>query len=134
MPMSKDVTVTVTGTKDGEVIKTKSAGILYEKDGYTFVSYEDKSDEESVSKNLLKVSTGVVEMTRKGALSVKFVFEKGKQTRSSYSTMYGALAMEVFTKKLNVNQSEEGILIDIVYDMSVNEGPKEETKINIEVK
>ena len=132
--MNKEVSVFVTGRKDNEEIKTASIGTLYEKDNFTFVSYEEKSDKETVTKCLLKFNEKTVEMARKGSFSVKFVFEEGKENHSSYATPYGALAMDVCTKSLKVSGNVAATSIDIVYDITVNKGEKEENRILIEIK
>ena len=77
------------------------------KNGSHYILYEEKlPDSENIVKNLIKLKGSVLEMTKRGPISSRMVFEAGKNHRTDYVTPYGILPLEVSTQELEVSTRE----------------------------
>ena len=77
------------------------------RNGCHYILYEEKlPDSEAVVKNLIKLKGSVLEMTKRGPVSSRMVFEAGQSHRTDYVTPYGILPLEVCTQELEVCAGE----------------------------
>lgn len=73
------------------------------RNGSHYILYEEKlPDSEAVVRNLIKLKGSVLEMTKRGPVSSRMVFEVGQSHRTEYVTPYGILPLEVCTQELEV--------------------------------
>ena len=80
------------------------------KNGSHYILYEEKlPDCKSVVKNLIKLKGSVLEMTKRGSVSSRMVFEAGCSHRTDYVTPYGILPLEVFTQELEILTREPAV-------------------------
>lgn len=134
--MNKDVEVIIKGRQynQEETLTTKSFGQYYFKDGKHFVTYEEVSEDRDVSKCLLKFDTVSLEHTKKGDLTVRFLFTKGTKHQTVYNTPFGDFLMGINTKEYSVKIEEDKINLHAIYDMEINDEFASENEIIIEVK
>ena len=105
--MAKDVLVSVKGTQfiDGEKdsVEVITNGTWYEKNGKQYLLYEETYEGmQATTKNTVKISPEIVEVTKKGAVSSKMIYELGKQHMSDYMTPMGLIVLGITTKDLFV--------------------------------
>lgn len=73
------------------------------RNGSHYILYEEKlPDSEAVVRNLIKLKGSLLEMTKRGPVSSRMVFEVGQSHRTEYVTPYGILPLEVCTQELEV--------------------------------
>lgn len=123
--MAKDVLVSVKGTQviDGErdSIEVITSGTWYEKNGKQYVLYEETYEEmNETTKNVVKISPELVEVTKKGAISSRMVYEGGKKHMSNYMTPMGLIVLGITTKDIFVEASEDALRLEIQYAMEMN--------------
>lgn len=123
--MAKDVLVSVKGTQviDGErdSIEVITSGTWYEKNGKQYILYEETYEEmNAATKNVVKISPELVEVTKKGAISSRMVYERGKQHMSNYMTPMGLIVLGITTKDIFVEASEDTLQLEIQYAMEMN--------------
>lgn len=123
--MAKDVLVSVKGTQviDGErdSIEVITSGTWYEKNGKQYIMYEETYEEmQATTKNIVKISPELVEVTKKGAITSKMVYEQGKQHMSNYMTPMGLIVLGITTKDIFVEASEDSLHLEIQYAMEMN--------------
>lgn len=123
--MAKDVLVSVKGTQviDGEhdSIEVITSGTWYEKNGKQYIMYEETYEEmQATTKNIVKISPELVEVTKKGAITSKMVYEQEKQHMSNYMTPMGLIVLGITTKDIFVEASEDALHLEIQYAMEMN--------------
>lgn len=123
--MTKDVLVTVRGKQlvddESEVIEVINMGSYYEKNGKTYIRYEEQmEDGDGTVSNTIKISDEGVEMTKKGAVGAQMLFRENERINSCYDTPFGMLMMVVHTKSIECKIEENLIELDIAYDIEMN--------------
>ena len=108
--------------------------IIYHNDN-VYISYEEP-DENGMegTKTILKLAGDKITLSRSGDVRQNLNFEKGKITRSLYQTPFGALAMSVETRILQVIFAETDIDIYIEYILMINEKMQGLTRLRIGVR
>lgn len=120
--MRRDVSISVTGTQDsgGQQTTTscQASGQYYERNGCRYLLYQEEDAESgAVTANTLKIKDAVLELSRKGSVNTRMVFETGRTHPADYATAYGTLKLEVFTKGLDCLWTESGARIVILYHL-----------------
>ena len=123
--MVKDVLVSVKGTQfiDGEkdTVEVITSGTWYEKNGKQYLLYEETYEGmQATTKNTVKITPELVEVTKKGAISSKMVYELGKQHMSDYVTPMGLIVLGVTTKDIFVEANAEKLHMELRYAMEMN--------------
>lgn len=120
--MNRDVRITVTGTQDdGEneiVTDHKTDGQYFERDGCRYLLYrEQDADSGAVTANTLKIKGNILELSRKGNIHSRMVFEAGQTHPTSYATAYGTLQLDVYTEDLKCLWAEAEARVQITYSL-----------------
>ncbi len=116
--------LTITSCQSGEdgktaVTETKAEAVYYEKNGSHYILYEESMEDTGASvKSTLKLKGGLLELTRKGAVTTRMVFETGKEYLTDYITPYGCMKMGIRTRKVNAAFGERQILIRAEYSLT----------------
>ena len=136
----KNVILKIKGTQaptgsDEDNIELITEGKFYDKDNAKYLVYEESqlSGMEGCT-TTLKITDNKVEMKRFGKATSQLVFEKGKRYVTNYSTPYGNFRMEILTKKLDLEISEDikgGISLE--YQISLQGLSEGTNKLDIEI-
>lgn len=136
----KNVILKIKGTQtptgsDEDNIELITEGKFYDKDNAKYLVYEESqlSGMEGCT-TTLKITDNKVEMKRFGKATSQLVFEKGKRYVTNYSTPYGNFRMEILTKKLDLEISEDikgGISLE--YQISLQGLAEGTNKLDIEI-
>jgi len=123
--MAKDVLVSVKGTQfiDGEKdsVEVITSGTWYEKNGKQYLLYEETYEGMQVTtKNTVKITPEIVEVTKKGAISSRMVYELGKQHMSDYTTPMGLIVLGITTKDIFVEADKDKLHLELKYAMEMN--------------
>jgi len=124
--MTKDVLVTVCGLQngpetDGVPIEMTTAGEYYYKNNKHYILYEEVMEGETkTTKNRMKVSDGMVELTKSGIVNVHMLFEENKKNITHYYTPYGSLNMGIDTKQVLIEEAEDEMHIFVFYGLEMN--------------
>lgn len=107
-------------TKEEDSMELVTTGKKYEKNGSTYLIYEE-SEVSGLKGNTttIKISGGTVSMVRSGGTSSKMVFEEGRRHKSLYDTEFGKLSMEILTKEVNILKTESSLNARINYDITL---------------
>lgn len=138
----KDITIRITGKqcfdgKEEDHMEFITDGKLYERGGYTYVTY----DESEVSglegcKTTLRMKGETVKMKRTDddGYGTELYFEPGKRFSSTYETPFGIMGLEVLTKSV-INSLDTELVkgrIDIEYDVSLGGIAEGKNKLTID--
>jgi len=137
--MTKEVLVSVSGLQfavnSDEVIEVITGGEYYSRGGKQYILYDEMMEEyEGISKNTIKFTDGLVDITKKGLTNVHMVFEEKKKNMTYYNTPFGNLMIGLYTNKIQIEEKEEDIRIVVDYALDINYEFISDCVITIEVK
>lgn len=124
--MTKEVLVSIKGLQltpedMEEAIEVIAPGEYYYRSDKHFILYDEiAEDTAEVTKNIIKAAEGYMEVTKKGPSTVHMTFEAGKKTVTYYYTPFGGLHIGIDTKKVVVEETEDKISINAMYDLEIN--------------
>ena len=109
---------------DGDVheIKNARSGLLKETAEGIVLEYDDVQDEEKAH-IILTMKPGRIpgenraRMQRRGMVSSMLTFLPGQKVASSYVTIYGEIPVAVDTRRVEIEQSEQGGELRLDYDV-----------------
>ncbi len=109
-----EITVINCQINNGETdyIRERGTGSLRIKDSKYYIMY--KTDTATV---MIRLEGEYANVKRTGESSSDMDYRPGKTTAFEYSTPYGIMKMELFTKKLDYTLDEKGGAIQIQYDL-----------------
>ena len=136
--MTKDVLINISGlqmdVEPDNPIEMVTIGAYYLRNGKHYILYDELSEDNEVTKNVLKIGPNSVELTRKGAQGSHMVFEEGKENLSYYDTPFGSLLMGVNTSSIDWMEKEEEMRLQVDYDLSVNSDHVSKCKIDVNIR
>lgn len=123
--MKKEVVITIKGMQgdllDDEKIEMMITGTQYEKNGKTYISYEDTYlDEDHATNTTIKISENIVSITRFGSTNTHMIFEKNKEHIMAYQTPYGTFEICSNTKDIKIDSKENKLDLVVTYSLEVN--------------
>ena len=136
--MTKEVLINISGLQmdvDPEnPIEMVTTGAYYLKNGKHYILYDELSEDNEVTKNVLKIGPNSVELTRKGPQGSHMIFEEVKENISYYDTPFGSLLMGVNTSNIDWMEEEEQMRLQVDYDLSVNSDHVSKCKIDVNIR
>lgn len=130
--MTKEVLLSISGlhyevfpeeeeqTED-EPIEILSPATYYYKNGKHYVIYDELVEGMPGSiKNKIRISDGLLEITKSGLTNTRMVFEKDKINMTEYETPYGGLLVGIYTRNMQVDVQEREIGVSVSYALDVN--------------
>lgn len=125
--MTKEVLLTLQGLQfdqretDADKIEMVTVGDYFKKNDRHYVVYEEVTEGfEQPTKNRLKFSDHMVELTRNGLVNVHMVFQENKKNMSNYNTPFGQILVGIDTKRINIDEKEDNIVVDVDYALDIN--------------
>ena len=125
--MTKEVLLTLQGLQfdqreeDADKIEMVTVGYYFKKNDRHYVVYEEVTEGfEQPTKNRLKFSDHMVELTRNGLVNVHMVFQENKKNMSNYNTPFGQILVGIDTKRINIEEKENNIVVDVDYALDIN--------------
>ncbi len=121
--MNRNVTVSVTGTQDcGGGWETAAGfegrGQYFEKNGWRYLLYrEQDTDSGALTSNTLKIGDHLLELSRKGNVNTRIIFEAGRTHPAGYVTGFCSLPLEVCTEDVKCLWTETKASIIITYKL-----------------
>ena len=142
--MTKDVLINISGLQvdvnetenDNEQIEVLSPGSYFFKNGKHYLFFEEVAEGiPGVTKTQIKlVGKECLEVTKKGISNTHMVFDTKRKHSSIYETPYGQFYIDISTKNIMVDETEDNMNIKVEYTLDVNYEPLEECTIRINVK
>ncbi len=120
-PVKIHVTTNIYNGNNKESIEWVGIGQYLEKDGSSYVKYEEVIEEGTI-KTIVKITENEGLILRSGAVKMRLSFLLNKKRNGSYETPYGTFLMVTDTKRLSFEKAEDSPsgLIDILYDLNMN--------------
>ena len=110
------------GGEDVDRIENVSRGDYYTKNGKHYVIFEEAVEGlDTKTKSKLKFDESSVEVFRSGSMSAHMVFRENEKNLTGYNTPFGQILMGINTKKIQINEQEHHIIVDVDYSLDVND-------------
>ncbi|NLO10324.1 MAG: DUF1934 domain-containing protein [Clostridiales bacterium] len=149
--MNRNVSIFIEGLVRGEdesSITTKATGVYRMLDDVHILKYmesavkrdkeSDATDKEPVGAdedcvNTIKISSGLVEMIKIGENSTHMVFDLSRSTQSVYGTPYGSLYFQIETKRIDIEEKENELVLNMEYALSHEDSHISDNRIYLTV-
>lgn len=138
--MTKEVTIKIKGKQhypEGENLETvtESIGEYYLRNDSHYVMYEEKeAGFTESSKCMLKIRNNTVELTKKGLIQSRMVFEEGRLHMTEYRTPFGMVMLGVQTKHVRVLEEDNALAVQIEYGLEADEAHMADCNIQISIR
>lgn len=138
--LKKDVLVTLNSlsTHDGQPddpVELVTAGQYYRKNGVYYIRYpETELTGGEPGHTTVKIAGDAVTILRSGPISGQLTFERGKKHLSHYDLDVGSLSMGIFTRVLEQKFDESGGVLQLQYDVEVDNLLIGETVLKLQVR
>lgn len=109
--------------QEPDVIELVTEGTMAFRDGGWDICYEE-SDLTGLAgvTTTFRIERGQVTLRRTGKLRSEMVFREGVPHESLYQMEFGALLITVCAKQIEVNLSDQGGNVDLVYSVEIEHG------------
>ncbi len=134
--MDENVVIKISGLQivenTGDNVEVIAKGKHYLKKDKHYLLYEEyENDENTKTSNMIKFNNDIVEITRKGQVDGKLIFQENQKKQSLYSTPMGDLLIEVLTKKIEVSDDDDDVNLKIKYQIHVDGNKVSDNEIDI---
>lgn len=138
--MTKEVLVSISGLQFAEdmaqePVEVITTGEYYKKNGKHYVIYDEVMEGfAETTKNIVKITDGYMDITKRGVANVHMMFEKDKKNVTYYYTPYGSLLIGTTATRVEVEEKENDIDISVDYALEINYQHMADCKIKMNVK
>ena len=134
--MDENVVIKISGLQivenTGDNVEVIAKGKHYLKKDKHYLLYEEyENDENTKTSNMIKFNNDIVEITRKGQVDGKLIFQDNQKKQSLYSTPMGDLLIEVLTKEIEVSDDDDDVNLKIKYQIHVDGNKVSDNEIDI---
>ena len=134
--MDENVVIKISGLQivenTGDNVEVIAKGKHYLKKDKHYLLYEEyENDENTKTSNMIKFNNDIVEITRKGQVDGKLIFQENQKKQSLYSTPMGDLLIEVLTKEIEVSDDDDDVNLKIKYQIHVDGNKVSDNEIDI---
>ena len=134
--MDENVVIKISGLQivenTGDNVEVIAKGKHYLiKDKHYLLYEEYENDENTKTSNMIKFNNDIVEITRKGQVDGKLIFQENQKKQSLYSTPMGDLLIEVLTKEIEVSDDDDDVNLKIKYQIHVDGNKVSDNEIDI---
>ena len=138
--MTKEVMISIRGIQfeegqDGEKIESIQKGEYYNKNNTHYILFEEIVEGiEDPVKSMIKFKEGEMHLNKKGPINVTMDFLEDQKTLTDYRTPFGSLVIGLEAKKVNFEEEEKRILLNVDYTLEVNYEPLANCKIRVDIR
>lgn len=125
--MTQEVLLTLKGLQfdqreeNADKIEMVVVGDYYKRNGKHYVIYEEITEGFSqATKNRLKFSEDMVELSRSGLVNVHMIFQENKKNLTNYNTPFGQILIGIDTKKIQIDEKPDNIVVNVDYALDIN--------------
>ena len=134
--MDENVVIKISGLQivenTGDNVEVIAKGRHYLKKDKHYLLYEEyENDENTKTSNMIKFNNDIVEITRKGQVDGKLIFQENQKKQSLYSTPMGDLLIEVLTKEIEVSDDDDDVNLKVKYQIHVDGNKVSDNEIDI---
>ena len=124
--MTKEVLIGIKGLQmsaenGSDEVEVFVGGEYYFRNNKHYFLYDEVAEGTTeTTHNIVKVAPDYMEVTKKGITNTHMVFEKNKKNVTYYYTPYGSLLIGIDAGKVEIEEQEEEIRVDVDYSLEMN--------------
>ena len=125
--MTKDVIISIQGlqyaveNEEDSPIEVISFGEYHKRGDKHYLIYEEPQEGSTqMIKSRIKFSEKGLELVKKGESSTHMIFIPGEEYMCCYETPYGDLTLGLKTHSLKLQEEDDFIRMDLVYELAIN--------------
>ncbi len=132
----KNVLISLKGfNNEKQQLEFITEGKLFSKENYYYVTYqESEMTGMEGTTTTVKIKEKEVSLIRHGSVTSNFIFQEGISNTSLYKTEFGEFTISITAKKINVNMSETGGIIEMDYLLDLLDGNNSNNKFYMTIK
>ncbi len=132
----KNVLISLKGfNNEKQQLEFITEGKLFSKKNYYYVTYqESEMTGMEGTTTTIKIKDKEVSLIRHGSVTSNFIFQEGISNTSLYKTEFGEFTIAITAKKINVNMSETGGVIEMDYLLELLDGNNSNNKFYMTIK
>lgn len=135
--MTKDVFVSITGmqtSEPSEPVEIINAGNYYKKNDMHYVLYDERIEGfDQVTKNRIKFKPGYLCVSKKGVMNTNMEYDVQKKTLNCYATPFGEIMMGIHTTSVEIEETEEYIIVVADYTLDANDSYLSKCHVKIKI-
>ena len=135
-----EVMITVTGsgelTAEGDSVVTRSRGRFFKKNGKIYLLYElpDENEKDLIIKHTVIIRETSMEVKKSGGgMETRIVYAPGVSHETKYATPFGDINLTFVTKSLEVDENDENLTVNVLYDIAMGEEVISKNRLAMEV-
>lgn len=138
--MTEEVLLTIRGLQsaqdmDAEPVEFITTGKYYRKNNRHYILYDEWMEGfQEPTRNMIKLSDDALDITKKGVANVHMLFEENKKNVSCYNTPYGDLIIGILASKVQVQETDNNIDVDVKYALEANDEHLADYHITMNIK
>lgn len=135
--MDRQVQLFLTGRqRDPEghetVTELSAEAECFERNGSLFILYQEKAEDGTLTKNMIKRKDHILELTKKGSVNTCMTFEPGREHMTDYATPFGLLRLGILTDSVESRTEENSM--EITADYTLTESGRMISQCNVSIK
>jgi len=105
------------------------------RNGKHYIVYDEVMEGFSGStKNIIKFTENEVDVSKKGVVNVHLLFEENRKNLAGYGTPFGEIMVGINATRIQVQESEEFIKVEVDYDLELNYQHLADCKITLDIR
>lgn len=138
--MTNEVLLTIAGLQliDGDEetpVEVVTAGDYYQRNGKHYILYDEVVEGcTGHIHNTVKIGKESLEIIKRGLSNVHMVFEKDRKNMTYYTTPFGSLAVGIMARRIDIEESDMNIDVQVNYTLDVNDEYLADCSIQLNVK
>ena len=138
--MTKEVMISIRGIQfdngqDGEKIESIQMGEYYNRNNTHYLMFDEIIEGmDDPVKSMIKFKNGEMQLNKKGPINVNMEFLENKKTLTNYRTPFGSILIGLEATKVNFEEEEKRIVVNVDYAMDVNYEHLADCKIKIDIR
>ncbi|WP_449355751.1 DUF1934 domain-containing protein [Virgibacillus natechei] len=106
----------------------RQSGTFFKKDRLDVLTYEEKTEDDMTTKNLITIQDGKVSVKRTGEVAMNQQFRADQITENVLKHPYGTIHMETYTNKITYQRLDEADMGKLAISYTVKLNGQEERK------
>lgn len=111
----------------------EQSGTFFRKSELDVITYEEKTEDNAVTRNLITIQAGKVSIKRTGGLTMNQQFRAHQTTENVLKHPYGTIHMETYTNKITYQPLNETDMGKLAISYTVKLNGQEERKHELEL-
>lgn len=112
---------TINKNAEKEQFSLRGEGVQYEKNGYTYVLFQEYQSDGDKVNTTVKIGKNEVTLIRNGPVSMRQNYQLGEETSGRYATSFGTWDTKAYTRQLSYLHKKGSYELFLEYDFTLQD-------------